>query len=414
MEAVLLREELGLHDWVRELEGFNIRYVEQLAALFSTFKGRMALGQLTTPPPKVAEMRKKVDRVMIKRHHVSFGTARVVSPATGFVLRPQTFHGLGLKLPPLLKYADFGDTLPTAAAMAALGPSRSVAAWSIPSPAAVVGPGTAASPPAHVDLKPILTPIRNQFHRGTCVAFTTAALLEAQILLDTRQQIDLSEQYVYSAARQNDPDLREDGTYPQYALDGLLQRGACLERLWPYNAHNDWGQSLTFHAPNYSLKDLDTDAQAHRITGYSTLLANDVDDVKLALVRKQPVAIGVPVYKDAWFNGFTEMTGELQMPLTRPNSDGTETLLDTVSGGHAVPLIGYRDTPDPNNVADYRPGGGYFIFKNSWGTTWASSNANDGPGFGILPYAYLVKYNTFAYVIEIDRPAEPVEVVTCD
>jgi hypothetical protein len=111
------------------------------------------------------------------------------------------------------------------------------------------------------------------------------------------------------------------------------------------------------------------------------------------------VAIGLPVFKDAWLNGFTDSTGEIQMPLTRANPDGTETLLDTIAGGYAIPLIGYRDTPDPNDVANHRPGGGYFAFKNSWGTTWASNNAIDGPGFGVLPYAYLAKYNTDAYVI---------------
>jgi hypothetical protein len=168
------------------------------------------------------------------------------------------------------------------------------------------------------------------------------ALLEAQILRDTAQQLDLSEQYVYYVARQNDPDRREDGTYPQYALDGLLQRGACLERLWPYVPHNDWGQALTFHIPNYPLIDLDSDAQAHRIISYSAIPANDVNAVKHALAQNQPVAVGVPVYKDAWTNGFTESTGET-MRMMVPASESCPMPI----WRNTIPLPMSSDEPTP-------------------------------------------------------------------
>jgi hypothetical protein len=393
MAMILLRAEFGDVDWVIELERRNIRYVEQLGGLLSHSLGRIALGQLETPPPNIPSVQKKVDKTLLKHHHVSFGTPHTISPLTAFVLQPQTVHGLGLKLPAVLQRVKFGDPLPTAAALSALGPSPPPVS---PSPVAQEHQG---EPAPSVDLKNLLTPVRNQFFRGTCVAFTAVALLESKVLRDTHQQVDLSEQYVYYLARQNDPDKQEDGTYFQYAADGLLQRGACLESLWPYNPYNDWAQALRFVTFPYSLSDLDSDAKTHRIAGYSAFPAHAVATMKQALLNQQPVAVGVPVFRDAWMNGFTESTGEIQMPLTRSNPDGTEMLLDMVVGGHAIPLIGYRDTPDPNDVANYRPGGGYFAFKNSWGTPWASNNMADGPGFGILPYAYLEKYNTDAYVI---------------
>jgi hypothetical protein len=166
-----------------------------------------------------------------------------------------------------------------------------------------------------------------------------------------------------------------------------------------YNPFNDWGQASTFTTPLHPLADLDANAQKYRISGYESLEPTDVQAVKQKLAEDRPVAIGVPVFQDAWFGSFTESTGEIQMPLTRPNPDGTETLLDKIVGGHAIALIGYCDTPDPNDVANYRPGGGYFTFKNSWGTRWAPDNPLEGPGFGVLPYAYLKKYNTDAYII---------------
>jgi hypothetical protein len=288
MAMMLLRDEFGENDWVRELENRNIRYVEQLGGLLSHFLGRTALGRLENPPPNIATVQKKVDKLLLKRHHVSFGTPYTISPLTAFVLRPQTIHSFGLRLPPVLKGVNFDDRLPTSAALSAVGPSPSLSSQSALAQAPQAG--AAAAPPS-VDLKAILTPVRNQFFRGTCVAFTATALLEAQILRDTHQQVDLSEQYVYYLARQNDPDKQEDGTYFQYAADGLLQRGACLEALWPYNPYNDWGQSLRFVTYPYTLSDLDADAKAHRISGYSAIPANDVGAVKQALANQQPVEV---------------------------------------------------------------------------------------------------------------------------
>jgi hypothetical protein len=266
--------------------------------------------------------------------------------------------------------------------------------------------GGGAAPPAapplppQADLRSILTPVRNQAFRGTCVAFATTALLESKMrILGAEEPLDLSEQFVYFVARQNDPDKKEDGTYPHYVLDGLQSRGACTENLLRYNQYNDWGQSLWFDNLSHPLSLLDQDAQQHRINGYTAIAPKIVITLKSAIVSRQAVCIGVPVFRQAWYNPTTQQTGEVQMPLTRVNPvDGSVTVLDTVVGGHAVAVAGYEDTPDPNDFMKYRPGGGYFIFKNSWGTTWAPQNSF-GPGFGVLPYDYTAKYNMDAFVV---------------
>jgi hypothetical protein len=47
--------------------------------------------------------------------------------------------------------------------------------------------------------------------------------------------------------------------------------------------------------------------------------------------------------------------------------------------GHSVPLVGYRrDTAFP--------GGGYFVFRNSWGQGWGDN------GYGYMPFAYVLNY----------------------
>lgn len=245
----------------------------------------------------------------------------------------------------------------------------------------------------------MLTPVRNQLFRGTCVAFATVALLEAKIRREQNEEVDLSEQYVYFRARQKDPDRREDGTYSRYALDALVQFGACREALLPYEPYNDWGQSQLFQQAACVLSNLDPDAQQNRIRGWSSLSPNSLPAIKQAILNDQPVCASAAVFYDAWYdNGVTETIGEVQMPLSRPNPDGTETVLDVPVGGHAFAIVGYKDTPDPDDLRIWRPGGGFFIFKNSWGTIWAPQCLY-GAGFGILPYSYIEKYNWFAEVI---------------
>jgi hypothetical protein len=52
---------------------------------------------------------------------------------------------------------------------------------------------------------------------------------------------------------------------------------------------------------------------------------------------------------------------------------------DVVFDGHAVALVGYGKGSD-------FPGGGYFIFRNSWGTAFGDQ------GYGYMPFDYALKY----------------------
>ena len=52
---------------------------------------------------------------------------------------------------------------------------------------------------------------------------------------------------------------------------------------------------------------------------------------------------------------------------------------DRLLGGHDIVLVGYVDDPSPG----MNPGGGVFIFRNSWSAAWGDE------GHGYLPYAYV-------------------------
>jgi hypothetical protein len=60
---------------------------------------------------------------------------------------------------------------------------------------------------------------------------------------------------------------------------------------------------------------------------------------------------------------------------------------DVVFDGHAVALVGYGKGSD-------FPGGGYFIFRNSWGTTFGDQ------GYGYMPFDYALNYANDLCVFE--------------
>jgi C1A family cysteine protease len=64
-------------------------------------------------------------------------------------------------------------------------------------------------------------------------------------------------------------------------------------------------------------------------------------------------------------------------------------------------MVGYQDDPDV-------PGGGYFLVRNSWGTTtWGQDNAV-APGHARIPYAYMGEHGSSAHVAyPLPEPVQP-------
>ena len=95
----------------------------------------------------------------------------------------------------------------------------------------------------------------------------------------------------------------------------------------------------------------------------------DLNLHRVLLDRGLPLVAGIRMYRDSWFNGYAGHTGIVSLPLSTQNDDGGVELLDEFVGGHAICIVGYEDDVDV-------PGGGHYIFRNSWGPKWASNSAS--------------------------------------
>lgn len=234
------------------------------------------------------------------------------------------------------------------------------------------------APPAHLPESVFLPhdlPILDQGGQNTCVAFTMAAMLQILAADSTR----LSEQFLFWGCKELDNMTQNPrGTTPQAAIEALKRFGICLDSEWPYHVSPMPGNVGQGPPP--------TQAQAaavvRRIRSGGSLDSTGSAAVCAALADSQSVLLGLPIYPFWTYSGQTRRGGRVRQPLPGERQ----------YGGHAVCAVGYR-----NDSA--APGGGYIIFRNSWGTEFGSENA-DGAGYGYIPYEVVDKENCCAYVID--------------
>lgn len=224
-----------------------------------------------------------------------------------------------------------------------------------------------------------MPPIRDQGDRGTCVGFATVAVLEYLVCRARGVSQHLSEQYLYWNTKRTDRSPKE-GTWLEFAFPLARRDGVCREDLWPYEPDLRPGDLTHGDPPNRTACDADAAgwrfARAVRLRDHRSAEA-----IKSQLREGRPVAVAIPVFKTWYANPTTRLSGKIILPL---QSDRF------AIGGHAIALVGYEDD-------DETPGGGYFLVRNSWGTTKWGKLSPVGPGYGTIPYAYIERLNADAW-----------------
>ena len=240
--------------------------------------------------------------------------------------------------------------------------------------------GSDTEPSVGVDLRSKLPEVRSQGNRPASVAFAACALREALLHTCKEKVIALSPQFVYWSCKERDGQPKEEGSRLGIAMDVLREVGTPPARIWRYSPSPDptgnEGQGPPSNAANVASK-----AVAYKINRFIRLRSRDVRALRAILDSENPVGFAANTFA-GWDYPSTVLSGDVPLPLPGENTDG----------GQAMVLAGYEDNGD-------LPGGGTFIFLNSWGTGWGT-NSRFGPGYGTLSYAYVSLYGLEAYALE--------------
>lgn len=212
------------------------------------------------------------------------------------------------------------------------------------------------------------TPIKDQGRCGSCVAFGTAATLEARINLACKNAAldpDLSEAHLFYCGCGA---CCGSGWNFAPALDFCKNTGVAKETDFPYVDSNQPCKSGL--------------APYIKIDGWRQVLA--AADRKDVLSTRGPMVAGMAVYQD-----FMSYAGGIYKHVS-----------GSLAGYHAVSVVGYNDTDK------------YWICKNSWGTGWGEAGPGGTRGWFRIAYGECGMDTQFAFY-DVDLTKCPVPVDSC-
>lgn len=226
--------------------------------------------------------------------------------------------------------------------------------------------------PPSVDMRSACSPIEDQLQYGTCTANSTVGMCELILKRGGRFMPgvdDLSRMFNYWYAGTLDNSAGQDiGRTVRSAIVAAQVYGLCKESTEPY-----LGSEIA-EAPSAAAV---VEASLHRVPSYFWVPPDPTQDwkvttqrIKAALADGYPVSMGFRVFR--WLFG---VHGPISTHAAQPGAlNPGDPQLEWV-GNHDVVIVGYQDTSSFGGVTD-----GYFIVRNSWGSSWGDA------GYWGMPY----------------------------
>jgi C1A family cysteine protease len=207
--------------------------------------------------------------------------------------------------------------------------------------------------PARVDLRPQCSRVYDQEDLGSCTAFAVGKGVREYLQRTRGERLtELSALYLYYETRKlrNAVHLDSGATITD-AMAALAKSGSAPDTLWPYQV-----ELFTQPPPGQAYR------QAEEWKLNTGVQLAGLEDVKKALVRRQPVVFGMRLY-----HTFRDIGPNGMLPMPQAG--------DVLVGGHAVAVVGYDNKRR------------VLIVKNSFGEEWGDK------GYFYMPYGYVTPDN---------------------
>ncbi len=298
------------------------------------------------------------------------------------------------------------------------------------------------SPRQHDDLRELQSPVKSQGRRGVCSIFSTAALMEHLYLAAGMEDPDFSEQYLqWSAKFEVGSFPNSSGSNAYYNLRAISQYGIPAEDAWPYEA-NQWGetddaecdgeddQPTRCYTNGQPPEEALSAEKFHLPPGrwLNSTRASVMDHIR---VNGTGVVVGMEFFYQAWNHRLSELPRNMDSwddgIVRMPNDEDIEVSREAPAG-HSILIIGWdqdmevpRVDAEGNTVLDSDGNPvmerGFYLFKNSWGTSGFGVDHPAGAGYGWLSMEYVDRYGRarvsdipdFTPPVDPDDPEDPVE-----
>lgn len=295
-------------------------------------------------------------------------------------------------------------------------------------------------PRQHDDLLALQSPVKSQGRRGVCSIFSTTALMEHLYIAGGLEDADFSEQYLqWSAKFEVGSFPNTSGSNAYYNLRAISQYGIPVEDAWPYEA-NQWGeaddaecdgeddQPTRCYTNGQPPEDALSSEKFHLPNGrwLNSRRASIMDHIR---VNGTGVVVGMEFFYQAWNHRKSELPRNLDSwdagIVRMPNDEDIE-ISREARAGHSILIVGWdldkefpRVDSEGNTVLDGDGNPvmekGFYIFKNSWGTSGFGIDHPAGAGYGWLSMEYVDRFGR-AYTSDIPEvelppvdPEDPVE-----